>query len=183
MSKTAPNLVWIDMEMTGLDPETCVVLEIATIITDPHLRVLAEGPAIAVRQSDDILNAMDDWNQKHHSKSGLIDRVRTSPYSLAAAEDLTLGFIKGYTEKGKNLLCGNSIGQDRRFIIKHMPKIEEWLNYRNVDVSTIKELAYRWYPQLPKFKKEENHRALDDIRESIAELAYYRNKIFIAGND
>jgi oligoribonuclease len=180
MSKTAPNLVWIDLEMTGLDPDTCVILEIATIITDPQLKILAEGPALAVRQGDGILNAMDRWNKSHHSKSGLIERVKNSPYNLTTAEEITLNFIKGYTVKEKNPLCGNSIGQDRRFLVKHMPKIEAWLNYRNIDVSSIKELAYRWYPKLPKFNKKENHRALDDIRESIAELMYYKNKIFVA---
>jgi oligoribonuclease len=167
------------MEMTGLDPESCVVLEIATIITDPQLKVLAESQAIAVRQSEEVLNKMDTWNWSHHSKSGLIERVKKSPYNLATAEEITLNFIKGYTENGKNPLCGNSISQDRRFLIKYMPKIDAWLNYRIIDVSSIKELAYRWYPKLPKFQKKENHRALDDIRESIAELMYYRNKVFV----
>jgi len=167
------------MEMTGLDPDTCVVLEIATIITDPQLKVLAEGPAIAVRQSEEILEAMDKWNKSHHSKSGLISRVKTSPYNITTAEEITLSFIKGYTENGKNPICGNSIGQDRRFLVKYMPKIDAWLNYRSVDVSSIKELAYRWYPKLHKFQKRESHRALDDIRESIAELMYYKSKIFV----
>jgi oligoribonuclease len=170
----------MDLEMTGLNPESCFILEIATIITDSQLKILAEGPVLAVRQSDKILNAMDKWNKNHHSKSGLITRVKNSPHNLATAEEMTLSFIKGYTEKGKNLICGNSIGQDRRFLIKHMPKIDEWLNYRSIDVSSVKELAYRWYPRLPKFKKKENHRALDDIRESIEELKYYKNKIFVA---
>ncbi|MDR0515721.1 MAG: oligoribonuclease [Fibromonadaceae bacterium] len=178
MAKTSPNLVWIDMEMTGLDPDTCAVLEIATIITDPQLKVLAEGPAIAVRQNEDALR-MDKWNWSHHTKSGLLTRVRNSPYNLATAEEITLSFIKGYTENGKNPICGNSIGQDRRFLIKYMPKIDAWLNYRSIDVSSIKELAYRWYPKLPKFQKKEVHRAQDDIRESIEELVYYRNKIFV----
>ncbi|MCL2282527.1 MAG: oligoribonuclease [Fibromonadales bacterium] len=179
MSKTAPNLVWLDMEMTGLDPENCAILEIATIVTDPQLRILAEGPALAIRQNDEVLNKMDRWNKSHHSKSGLIGRVKNSHYNLATAEEMTLNFIKGYTENGKNPLCGNSIGQDRRFLIKHMPKIEAWVNYRNIDVSSIKELAFRWYPKLPKFKKKENHRAQDDIRESIAELIYYKDRIFV----
>jgi oligoribonuclease len=177
--KTSPNLVWVDLEMTGLNPDTCVILEIATIITDPHLKILAEGPALAIRQSDDALNAMDKWNMSHHSKSGLIERVKSSPYNLKTAEEITLNFIKGYTEKGKNPVCGNSIGQDRRFLVKYMPKIEAWLNYRNIDVSSIKELAFRWYPKLPKFEKGENHRALEDIRESVAELMYYKNRIFV----
>jgi oligoribonuclease len=179
MSKTAPNLVWIDLEMTGLDPDTCVILEIATIITDPQLKVLAEGPALAIRQSNEILDSMDKWNRNHHFKSGLIERVKNSPYNLTTTEEITLSFIKGYTEKAKNPICGNSIGQDRRFLVKYMPKIETWLNYRCIDVSSIKELAYRWYPKLQKFQKKENHRAQDDIRESIAELMYYRNKIFV----
>jgi oligoribonuclease len=173
----------MDLEMTGLDPDTCFVLEVATIITDPHLKILAEGPVLAIRQSDDILNAMDKWNRSHHAQSGLIERVKNSPYTLTIAEDMTLNFIKGYTENGKNPICGNSIGQDRRFLVRHMPKIEAWLNYRNIDVSSIKELACRWYPKLPKFTKKENHRAMDDIRESIAELMYYRNKIFVASYD
>jgi oligoribonuclease len=180
MSKTSPNLVWIDLEMTGLNPETCVILEIATIITDPQLKILAEGPVLAIRRNDEILNAMDNWNRTHHAKSGLIERVKSSPYNSTTAEEMTLNFIKGYTENGKNPICGNSIGQDRRFLVKHMPKIDAWLHYRNIDVSSIKELAYRWYPKLPKFPKKENHRALDDIRESIAELMYYKNKIFMA---
>lgn len=179
MSKTAPNLVWLDLEMTGLNPDTCVILEIATIVTDPHLKILAEGPALAIRQGNEILNTMDKWNISHHSKSGLIERVKNSPYNLKTAEEITLNFIKGFTEKSKNPVCGNSIGQDRRFLLKYMPKIETWLNYRNVDVSSIKELAYRWYPKLPKFNKKENHRALDDIRESIAELMYYKSRIFV----
>lgn len=179
MSKTSPNLVWIDLEMTGLNPENCVILEIATIVTDSHLKVLSEGPSLTIRQSDTILNAMDKWNKTHHSKSGLIERVKSSPYNLETAEEMTLNFIKGYTENGKNPLCGNSIGQDRRFLIKYMPKIDAWLNYRCIDVSSIKELAYRWFPKLPKFQKKENHRALEDIRESISELVYYKNKIFV----
>ncbi len=180
MSKTAPNLVWMDLEMTGLDPDTCVILEIATIVTDPQLKILAEGPALAIRQSNEILDSMDKWNRSHHFKSGLIERVKNSPYNVTTAEEITLSFIKGYTEKAKNPICGNSIGQDRRFLVKYMPKIEIWLNYRSIDVSSIKELAYRWYPKLPKFQKKENHRAQDDIRESIAELMYYRNKIFVS---
>ena len=179
MSKTAPNLVWMDLEMTGLNPDTCVILEIATIITDPQLKILSEGPVLAIRQSLETLNAMDKWNKSHHSKSGLIERVKNSPYNLTTAEEITLNFIKGYTEKAKNPICGNSIGQDRRFLVKYMPKIETWLSYRSIDVSSIKELAYRWYPKLPKFPKKDNHRAQDDIRESISELMYYRNKIFV----
>ena len=179
MSKTAPNLVWIDLEMTGLNPDNCVILEIATIITDPHLKILAEGPVLAIRQSEEVLEKMDKWNKSHHSKSGLIERVKKSPYNVATAEEMTLNFIKGYTEKEKNPICGNSIGQDRRFLVKYMPRIEAWLSYRSIDVSSIKELAYRWYPKLPKFKKKEIHRALDDIRESIEELEYYKNKIFV----
>lgn len=182
-NRTAPNLVWMDLEMSGLDPERDVILEIATIVTDPNLKILGEGPVIAIRQPENVLNGMDEWNTRHHTQSGLISRVRHSPYSLADAEDVTLQFIRQFTvkhdrEHSGNLLCGNSITQDRRFLYKYMPKISSWLNYRNIDVSSIKELAFRWFPNLSEFRKEERHQALDDIRESIAELKYYRKTIF-----
>ena len=182
-NRTAPNLVWMDLEMSGLDPERDVILEIATIVTDANLKVLAEGPVIAIHQPENVLTSMDDWNTRHHTQSGLVSRVRRSQYSLKDAEDVTLRFIRKYTvghdrEHGGNLLCGNSITQDRRFLYKYMPNISNWLNYRNIDVSTVKELAFRWFPDLPEFQKEEKHQALDDIRESIAELEYYRKTIF-----
>lgn len=182
-NKTAPNLVWMDLEMSGLNPEHDVILEIATIITGPDLKILAKGPVIAIHQPENILNQMDDWNTRHHTQSGLVERVRHSQYDTAAAEQATLDFIKPFTVKhdrshSGNILCGNSITQDRRFLYKYMPKISDWLNYRNVDVSSIKELAFRWFPNLPEFKKQERHQALDDILESIAELEYYRKTIF-----
>lgn len=168
----------MDLEMSGLDPEKDVILEIATIVTDGDLNVLAEGPVIAIHQSENIFESMDEWNTKHHNASGLVDRCRRSRYTVADAEQETLRFIKPFTEKTKNILCGNSITQDRRFLYKYMPEISDWLCYRNVDVSSIKELTFRWYPNLPEFQKDKCHEALSDIRESIAELAYYRKTIF-----
>ena len=197
MPKHSRNLVWMDLEMSGLEPEKDVILEIATIVTDGDLNVLAEGPVIAVHQPENVFEGMDEWNTKHHNASGLVDRCRHSRhdrcwahprqpnrhcrhsrYSLSDADQETLNFIKPWTEKGKNILCGNSITQDRRFMYKYMPKVSEWLNYRNIDVSSIKELTFRWYPKLEEFQKDKNHEALSDIRESIAELAYYRKTIF-----
>ena len=166
--KSSRNLVWMDLEMSGLDPERDVVLEIATIVTDPELNILAEGPVIAIHHPENVFEGT----------SGLVERCRRSRYSLADAENETLDFIKPFTEKSKNVLCGNSITQDRRFLYKYMPAISEWLCYRNVDVSSIKELTFRWYPKLEEFQKEKRHEALNDIRESIAELAYYRKTIF-----
>lgn len=178
MPKSSRNLVWMDLEMSGLYPEKDVILEIATIVTDSNLKILAEGPVVAIHQGEHVFEGMDEWNTKHHNQSGLVDRCRRSHYSLEDAEKVTLDFIKPFTEKGKNLLCGNSITQDRRFLYKYMPNISNWLCYRNVDVSSIKELSFRWYPNLPEFQKEKRHQALDDIRESIAELEYYRKTIF-----
>ena len=182
-NKTAPNLVWMDLEMSGLNPEHDVILEIATVVTDANLKILGKGPVIAIHQPENILNGMDDWNTRHHTQSGLVERVRHSRYDTAAAEKATLDFIRQYTvkhdrEHSGNLLCGNSITQDRRFLYKYMPQISEWLSYRNIDVSSIKELAFRWFPNLPEFEKQERHQALDDILESIAELEYYKKTIF-----
>ena len=176
--KSSHNLVWMDLEMSGLEPEKDVVLEIATIVTNAELEILAEGPVIAIHQPENVFEGMDEWNTRHHNQSGLVERCRHSQYSLTDAEQETLRFIKPFTEKGKNVLCGNSITQDRRFLYKYMPEISEWLCYRNIDVSSIKELTYRWYPKLEEFQKEKRHEALNDIRESIAELAYYRKTIF-----
>ena len=175
-----PPLIWIDMEMSGLDPETCHVLEIATIITDAQLQVIAEGPDLVVHQPDAVLDAMDEWNTQHHGDSGLTAAVRASKISVAEAERQTLAFLREHCTPRASPLCGNSIGQDRRFIVKYMPELSEFLHYRNVDVSTIKELARRWYPEAPPVEKSEAHRALDDIRESIAELAHYRAHVFKA---
>lgn len=179
MTVSAQNLVWIDMEMTGLDPEENVVLEIATIVTDKDLNVLAEGPVIAIHQSEEELGKMDDWNVNTHTKSGLVARVKASEYDEAKAVAETLAFIRQWVPERTSPLCGNSIGQDRRFMVKHMSDLEAFFHYRNVDVSTIKELVRRWQPELlDQFKKSGSHQALDDIRESIAELQFYRAQVF-----
>lgn len=173
------NLVWIDMEMTGLDPESCVVLEIATIVTDKDLNVLAQGPVIAIHQSDAVLANMDEWCTKTHGESGLIKRCQQSEHDVEMAAIETLAFLQDYVPPGKSPLCGNSIGQDRRFLVKYMPQLEEYFHYRNIDVSSIKELCARWQPQiLTGFKKKGVHLALDDIKESIEELRYYRETVF-----
>lgn len=179
MTVSAQNLVWIDMEMTGLDPEQNVVLEIATIVTDKDLNVLAEGPVIAIHQSDEELAKMDDWNVNTHTNSGLVARVKASQHDEAKAVAETLEFIRQWVPERTSPLCGNSIGQDRRFMVKHMSELEAFFHYRNVDVSTIKELVRRWQPELlDQFKKSGTHQALDDIRESIAELQFYRSHVF-----
>lgn len=173
------NLVWIDMEMTGLDPEVCKVLEIATIVTDKELNILAEGPVIAVHQPDAILDGMDEWCTRVHGDSGLTQRCRDSSIDEDAATQQTIAFLSEWVEKGKSPLCGNTIGQDRRFMVKYMPVLEDYFHYRSIDVSTIKELARRWKPEvLDGFDKKGTHQALDDIRESIAELQYYRTAVF-----
>ncbi len=173
------NLVWMDLEMTGLDPERDVILEMATIITDADLNVLAEGPALALSQPEAKLAAMDEWNTKHHTASGLVDRVRTDSVTEAEAEAMTLAFIERHVAKGQAPLCGNTIWQDRRFLARYMPTLEGYLHYRMIDVSTVKELARRWSPDiLGGFTKQSQHLALADIRESIAELAYYRSRFF-----
>ncbi|CCK77682.1 Oligoribonuclease [Oleispira antarctica RB-8] len=174
MSRT-DTLVWMDLEMTGLDPEDNVIIEIATVITDDQLNIVAEGPVIAVHQSDFELGKMDDWNVKTHNGSGLVERVKTSTMSMEDAEKQTIEFIAQFVKKGHSPLCGNSIHQDRRFLVKQMPLLEEFMHYRNIDVSTLKELAKRWKPAiLPGFTKSGSHKALDDILESIAEMKYYR---------
>ncbi|MCC8343480.1 oligoribonuclease [Pseudomonas stutzeri] len=169
------NLIWIDLEMTGLDPDNDVIIEMATIVTDSQLNVLAEGPVIAVHQSDEVLARMDEWNTRQHGGSGLTQRVRESRISTAEAERLTLDFLEQWVPKGKSPICGNSICQDRRFLYRQMPTLEAYFHYRNLDVSTLKELAARWAPQIMEgFKKGATHLALDDIRDSIAELRHYR---------
>ena len=175
MSQNEQNLIWVDMEMTGLEPETDRILEIAMIVTDKELNVLAEGPVIAVHQSDEVLAAMDEWNTRTHGQSGLIDRVRASQYDEARAAAACLEFMKAWVPERQTPMCGNSIGQDRRFMVRYMPKLEAWFHYRNLDVSTVKELCKRWKPEVAKgFEKKADHTALADIRESIAELKYYR---------
>ncbi|TKB53629.1 oligoribonuclease [Ferrimonas aestuarii] len=179
MSANENNLIWIDLEMTGLDPEQHCIIEIATIVTDAQLNVLAEGPVIAVHQSDDELAKMDEWCTTTHGNSGLTERVKQSSVSLAEAEAQTIEFLKQWVPAGVSPICGNSVGQDRRFLYKQMPQLENYFHYRYLDVSTIKELTRRWQPETLKgFSKQGTHLALDDIRESIAELAYYRREVF-----
>jgi len=172
-------LIWIDLEMTGLDPEKEVILEIATIVTNDGLELVAEGPNISINYPEEILQIMDEWNKTHHKASGLLERVNTSSYDCRMAEKETLKFISKYCKKGEPLLCGNSVWQDRRFLIKHMPELEKFFHYRILDVSSIKELAKRWYPSLPPYEKKNAHLALSDIKESIGELKYYREKVFL----
>jgi oligoribonuclease len=170
------NLIWVDMEMTGLDPDTDLVIEIASIVTDSDLRTLAEGPVIALNQSDEILNGMDEWNTSHHNSSGLVARVQKSTETEQSATRKTLEFLQQYVPAGASPMCGNSIGQDRRFMARHMPELEQYFHYRNLDVSTLKILMQRWRPDLESgFSKAGTHLALDDIRESIEELRYYRD--------
>jgi len=171
------NLIWIDLEMTGLDPFRDQIIEIATLVTDARLNILAEGPVIAIQQPDYILDGMDDWNRTQHGKSGLIERVRASGYDEQAAERETIDFLQQYVPAGKSPMCGNSICQDRRFMARCMPKLEAFFHYRNLDVSTLKELALRWSPEMAKgFEKDSKHLAMDDIKDSIAELQYYRER-------
>lgn len=170
------NLIWVDMEMTGLVPEEDVVIEIATIVTDTHLNTLAEGPVIALHQSDERLAAMDEWNTTHHTRSGLVDRVRASRYDETSASEETIAFLEQWVPKGASPMCGNTICQDRRFMARHMPELEAYFHYRNLDVSTLKILMQRWRPALESgFTKTATHLALDDIRESIDEMRYYRD--------
>lgn len=179
IQKNNDNLVWVDLEMTGLDPERDTVIEIATIVTDAQLNTLAEGPVLAIHTSEERLAGMDDWNTQHHNASGLVERVRNSEYTLDTATQATLSFLREWIEPGSSPMCGNSICQDRRFMVRHMPELETFFHYRNVDVSTIKELVKRWKPELlERFTKTNTHLALDDIRESIAELAFYRQYVF-----
>ncbi|MDN2664297.1 oligoribonuclease [Psychromonas sp. 14N.309.X.WAT.B.A12] len=173
------NLVWIDLEMTGLNPDTDKIIEIATIVTDSDLNILAEGPQFVIHQSDAALDAMDDWCTEHHGNSGLTARVKASDISCAQAEQATLDFLKEWVPAGAAPLCGNSIGQDRRFMVKHMPTLEAFFHYRSIDVSTIKELGRRWAPEMvAAHKKSGTHLALQDIKESISELQHYQKHFF-----
>jgi oligoribonuclease len=175
MAQDANQLVWLDMEMTGLDPERERIIELAMIVTDSQLELIAESPVWVVHQSDAQLAAMDEWNKATHGRSGLIERVKASSLDEAAVEAAALDFMQAYVPKGATPMCGNSIGQDRRFMVRYMPKLEDWFLYRNLDVSTLKELCKRWKPEVAKgFVKKADHTALADIRESIEELKYYR---------
>lgn len=172
------RLIWIDLEMTGLEPDKDVIIEIATIVTDAQLDVVAQGPVLAIHQPDEILNAMDNWNTRQHGGSGLVDRVRASEVSCANAEQQTLAFLREHLGPNESPMCGNSICQDRRFMANYMPQLEAFFHYRNLDVSTLKELARRWKPEiLPEFKKQGSHLAMDDIKDSIAELRFYRERL------
>lgn len=173
--ENSQNLIWLDMEMSGLSPETDFILEVALVVTDAQLNTIAEAPVLVVHQSDTVLDGMDNWNKGTHGKSGLIDRVKASPLDDAEVESRMIGFLQQHVGAGKSPMCGNSICQDRRFLARYMPKLEAYFHYRNLDVSTIKELARRWRPELyDGFKKENRHEALADIYESISELKYYR---------
>jgi oligoribonuclease len=175
-------LIWIDLEMTGLEPQTDTIIEIATLVTDSQLRLIAEGPVLAIHQDEAALATMDEWNQRQHGSSGLLARVRGSSVTLAQAEQATLDFLAQHVESGASPMCGNSICQDRRFMARLMPRLEAFFHYRNLDVSTVKELARRWAPELAAgFNKEGTHLALDDIRESVRELRFYREHFFLPG--
>jgi oligoribonuclease len=178
MSQSENNLIWVDLEMTGLDTNNDCIIEIATIVTDPQLNILDEGPVLAIYQSDEILDQMDEWNTRQHNQSGLVERVKNSPYDIAEAESMTLDFLEKFVPKGNSPMCGNSICQDRRFMHRLMPNLEEYFLYRNLDVSTIKEIMKRWAPDQAGYDKQGTHLALDDIRDSIAELKFYREHVF-----
>jgi oligoribonuclease len=175
LDKSDQNLVWLDCEMSGLDPEKERLLEIAVVITGPHLSPRIEGPVIVIHQPDTLLNGMDAWNKGTHGKSGLIDKVKSSTVDETQAEEVLIAFLKKYVSKGATPMCGNTISQDRRFLVKYMPKFEAWFHYRNIDVSTLKELSKRWKPEVyAGFKKRQKHTALADVYESIDELEHYR---------
>ena len=178
MGEREQRLVWIDLEMTGLDIEKESIIEIATIITDGDLNILAHGPNVAITVDESLIEGMDEWNTTHHFESGLVDRIRQHGVSLADAESMTIDFLKEWVDPNTAPLCGNSVWNDRRFLEKEMPNVAEYLHYRMIDVSTVKELARRWYPEVDKYPKKGAHLALDDIIESVEELDYFRDKVF-----
>ncbi len=179
MTPSPNNLIWIDLEMTGLNTDSDYIIEVATIVTDAELNILAEGPTIAVHQAEETLLAMDAWNTRQHNQSGLVKRVLESPHSAADAEDKTLEFLEKFVSAGISPMCGNSICQDRRFLHRLMPRLEQYFHYRNLDVSSVKEIVSRWYPGKATFEKESAHLAMEDIRDSINELKFYRANFFI----
>ncbi len=179
MSQKTDNLIWIDLEMTGLDPEHDRIIEIATVVTDAELNVMGEGPVIAVHQTDEVLAGMDEWNTRQHNGSGLVERVRNSPFDEGEAERRTLDFLARHVPANASPMCGNTICQDRRFLARYMPELERYFHYRHLDVSTLKELARRWAPDVAaNFRKSATHLALDDIYDSIRELRHYRQHLF-----
>ncbi len=178
MGDRSQRMVWIDLEMTGLDITKESIIEIATVITDSDLNILAQGPNLAITVSEELLAGMDEWNTTHHNNSGLVDRIRTAGVSLSEAEEKTVEFLREWVDPNSAPLCGNSVWNDRRFLDKEMPLVADYLHYRMVDVSTVKELARRWYPEVGRYRKKSAHLALDDILESIEELRYFRNEIF-----
>jgi len=177
--KLQGRLIWIDLEMTGLNPDQHVILEIATAITDDRLNLVAQGPNMAISQPEEALSRMEEWSLVNHKSSGLLDRVKKSALNCQDAERESIEFLSRYCRKKQSPLCGNSVGQDRRFLKRYMPTLEEFVHYRNIDVSTIKELVRRWYPSVPVYEKEKTHLALKDIKESINELRYYRENVFV----
>ncbi len=179
MTLSPNNLIWIDLEMTGLDTDNDYIIEVATIVTDSELNILAEGPVIAVHQVEEILDAMDKWNTHQHNQSGLVKRVLESPYSTTDAENMTLEFLGKFVPEKVSPMCGNSICKDRRFLHRLMPQMEQYFHYRNLDVSSVKEMVGRWYPGKPMFEKDSTHLAMQDIRDSIDELKFYREHFFI----
>lgn len=174
------NLVWMDLEMSGLNLDSCVILEVATLITDDNLNIVAEAPTMVIHHDDEVLESMDEWNTEHHTASGLVDAVRTSLICIEEAEAVILSLVSQHTQRGKAPLCGNTIYQDRKFVAKYMPSFDAYLHYRVIDVSTLKELARRWFPKVydQKPRKYQTHRALDDVKASIEELKYYRDTMF-----
>jgi oligoribonuclease len=180
MAPSPNNLIWIDLEMTGLDTDNDYIIEVATIVTDSELNILAEGPSIAVNQAEETLDAMDKWNTHQHNQSGLVKRVLESPCSATDAENMTLEFLGKFVPEKVSPMCGNSICQDRRFLHRLMPQLEQYFHYRNLDVSSVKEMVTRWYPEKPVFAKHSEHLAMQDIRDSIDELKFYREHFFVS---